>query len=194
MGGYIYDDGGRAAAGFKGTTGDCVTRAIAIATGKPYKEVYDALNELAKRERTGKRKRKISSSRTGVYRSTYGKYLQTLGWEWVPTMKIGQGCRVHLNAAELPSGTILVKVTHHLTTMINGVIHDIYDPPPATVTFFDFHRNSLHFYISIIPHWSVSIQYVFKNISTFAQDNLNIAPSKPQKLSMILYVFLFLIA
>lgn len=128
MGGYIYDDGGRAAAGFKGTTGDCVTRAIAIATGKPYKEVYDALNELAKRERTGKRKRKISSSRTGVYRSTYGKYLQTLGWEWVPTMKIGQGCRVHLNAAELPSGTILVRVTHHLTTMINGVIHDIYDP------------------------------------------------------------------
>ena len=115
MGGYIYDDGGRAAAGFKGTTGDCVTRAIAIATGKPYKEVYDALNELAKRERTGKRKRKISSSRTGVYRSTYGKYLQTLGW-------------VHLNAAELPSGTILVKVTHHLTTMIDGVIHDIYDP------------------------------------------------------------------
>ena len=49
MGGYIYDDGGRAAAGFKGTTGDCVTRAIAIATGKPYREVYDALNELAKR-------------------------------------------------------------------------------------------------------------------------------------------------
>jgi hypothetical protein len=28
-----YDDGGRSAAGFKGKTSDCVTRAIAIATG-----------------------------------------------------------------------------------------------------------------------------------------------------------------
>lgn len=30
---FVYDDGGRSAAGFKGKTGDCVTRAIAIATG-----------------------------------------------------------------------------------------------------------------------------------------------------------------
>ena len=36
---YIHDDGGRVAAGYKGKTGDCVTRAIAIATGKPYQEV-----------------------------------------------------------------------------------------------------------------------------------------------------------
>ena len=40
---WAYDDGGRAAAGFKGEAGDCVTRAIAIATGRPYREVYDAL-------------------------------------------------------------------------------------------------------------------------------------------------------
>ena len=30
---YAFDDGGRAPAGYKGTTGDCVCRAIAIATG-----------------------------------------------------------------------------------------------------------------------------------------------------------------
>ena len=40
---FIYNDGGRAAAGFKGSAGDCVTRSIAIAAGKPYQEVYDAL-------------------------------------------------------------------------------------------------------------------------------------------------------
>jgi hypothetical protein len=33
---HIHDDGGRAAAGFVGKTGDCVTRAITIATGKDY--------------------------------------------------------------------------------------------------------------------------------------------------------------
>jgi hypothetical protein len=30
---WQFDDGGRGAAGFKGKTGDCVCRAIAIATG-----------------------------------------------------------------------------------------------------------------------------------------------------------------
>ena len=28
---WVYDDGGRAAAGFKGEAGDCGTRAVAIA-------------------------------------------------------------------------------------------------------------------------------------------------------------------
>ena len=42
---YIYDDGGRAEAGFKGKTGDCCCRAIAIATGMPYKDAYDLINE-----------------------------------------------------------------------------------------------------------------------------------------------------
>lgn len=43
---YVYNDGGREAAGYKGTTRDCVTQAVAIATEHPYQEVYDALNEL----------------------------------------------------------------------------------------------------------------------------------------------------
>ena len=30
---FVKDDGGRAAAGFKGSTGDCVTRAVCIASG-----------------------------------------------------------------------------------------------------------------------------------------------------------------
>lgn len=48
---YVYDDGGRKKAGFKGNANDCSTRAIAIATGRSYKEVYDGLNLLAKKER-----------------------------------------------------------------------------------------------------------------------------------------------
>ena len=125
---FVYNDGGRSRY-FKGKdVRDCVTRSIAIATGKDYKEVYDALNELAKRERTGKRKKKVSNSRSGVYRTTYEKYLKSIGWEWTPTMKIGTGCRVHLRADELPRGTLIVKVTHHLTCVKDGVIHDTFDP------------------------------------------------------------------
>jgi len=64
---WNHHDGGRAGAGYTGNTGDCVARSISIATGKPYQEVYDALNAVAVNERTGKRKRRKSNARTGVY-------------------------------------------------------------------------------------------------------------------------------
>lgn len=38
---FVKDDGGRGAAGFSGSTRDCVTRAIAIASQRPYAEVYE---------------------------------------------------------------------------------------------------------------------------------------------------------
>ena len=128
MGGFVFNDGGREDAGYKGTAGDCVCRAISIATGKPYKEVYDDLNKYAKSERTGKKKRGISSARNGMYKQTYKKYLADLGWEWIPTMEIGSGCKVHLCPNELPSGTLIISLSKHLTVMIDGVIHDTYDP------------------------------------------------------------------
>ena len=124
---FKYNDGGRSKYFKTEKVGDCVTRAIAIATGKDYKEVYDALNENAKHERTGKRKRGISSSRNGVYRSNYEKYLNSLGWKYVPKMSFGSGCTTHLRADELPSGTIICQVSKHLTCVIDGVINDTYD-------------------------------------------------------------------
>jgi len=124
---FVFHDGGRAAAGYKGTTGDCVTRSIAIATGKTYQEVYDALNRWATMERLGRRKRKRSSSRTGVFRRIYQRYLESLGWRWTSTMKIGSGCQVHLRASELPQGPLLVKVSRHLTAVIDGVIYDTHN-------------------------------------------------------------------
>lgn len=125
---FKASDGGRADAGFRGHTGDCVTRSIAIATDTPYREVYDALNELAKTERKTKRMRRGSSARTGVYRKTYERYLIALGWTWTPTMQIGSGCTTHLTANELPAGRLIVAVSRHITTMIDGVVHDTHDP------------------------------------------------------------------
>ena len=124
---FVYDDGGRAEAGYKGKTGDCVCRAIAIATQKPYKEIYNLINDFAKKERIGTKKKGKSSARTGVYKDTIRKVLEHLGWMWVPTMKIGQGCKVHLKADELPKGRLVVSVTKHCTAVIDGVIHDTYD-------------------------------------------------------------------
>ena len=124
---FVFNDGGRAEAGFKGTTGDCVVRSIAIAAQLPYQQVYDELNILIKSSYQTKRA-KNSSSRTGVSKKFYHKYLQQLGWTWVPVMKIGTGCKMHLRQSELPKGRLIVRCSQHLTAVINGVIHDIYDP------------------------------------------------------------------
>ena len=124
---FEYNDGGRADAGYKGKTNDCVCRAISIATGLPYSQIYDDLNQLGKVEKkriSGKR----SSARTGVFRETYQGYLEELGWQWVPTMRVGQGCIIHMRSDELPAGTLIVKLSKHLVTVIDHVIHDTFDP------------------------------------------------------------------
>lgn len=124
---YTYNDGGRAAAGFKGNAGDCVTRAISIATGKPYQEVYDAINAVSATERRGSRKRGMSSARTGVHKPTTRRYMESIGWQWIPTMQIGSGCKVHLRADELPPGRLVVMVSRHAVAVIDGIVHDTHD-------------------------------------------------------------------
>jgi hypothetical protein len=124
---FKFNDGGRAAAGYKGHADDCVTRAIAIAAELPYQQVYDLVNESAVIERSGKRKRGKSSARTGVFKPTQRSILKSLGWTWTPTMRIGQGCKVHLRTEELPAGRLIVSVSKHMTAVIDGVLYDTHD-------------------------------------------------------------------
>lgn len=124
---WVYHDGGREAAGYKGKTGDCVCRAVAIVTGLPYQQVYDDIIQMASRERLNKKKLMRSHPRTGVFKATTGRYFESLGLVWHPTMYIGQGCKVHLRANELPSGWLLVKVSKHVTVVIDGILYDTFD-------------------------------------------------------------------
>ena len=124
---FVYDDGGRAAAGFKGTAGDCAVRAVAIAAKMPYQEAYDLINRLSKNEKPSKRRRGKSSSRTGVHRVTFKKVLEELGWSWTPTMQIGSGCTVHVREDELPSGRLILNLSKHYAAFLDGVLHDTYD-------------------------------------------------------------------
>jgi hypothetical protein len=123
---YQHDDGGRAAAGFKGSAGDCVARAVAIASGRPYAEVYAALSGGAGRER----KTRGASARNGVHttRKWFKEYMTGIGFVWTPTMRIGSGCKVHLVADELPPGRLVVAVSKHYTAVIDGEIRDTHDP------------------------------------------------------------------
>jgi len=119
---FCRNDGGRALAGFKGEARDCVTRAIAIASGREYGQVYDNLNSIG--QCFGLR----SVSRTGVPRAVYETYLFGIGAVWTPTMTIGTGCKVHLDPSELPTGRLICRLSRHLVAVIDGVIHDTHDP------------------------------------------------------------------
>ena len=129
------NDGGREKADFKGGAGDCVVRSIAIAAKLPYMQVYEDLRSAnqnyaeLKNDRLARRlNNKGSSPRNGNHRNVFHDYILGLGFEWVPTMRVGAGCRVHLRPGELPTGTLIVKVSKHLTAIVDGVIQDTHNP------------------------------------------------------------------
>ena len=122
----VITDGGRAAAGFATGTdaGDCVVRAIALATGRDYRRVYD---DLADRNAAEGRPRSARDGNTP--RKVYDAYLtDDVGWTWTPTMQIGSGCQVHLRPDELPDGRLVARLTRHLCAVIDGVVYDNHDP------------------------------------------------------------------
>lgn len=115
---FQYNDGGRSKYFEATNVGDCVVRAIAIATNNDYMAIYNAIAKLGNQ-----------TPRNGVKKSTTRKFIeQQLKWRWVPLMGIGTGCRVHLTNNELPEhGTIIVQLSKHLACVKDGTLFDTYD-------------------------------------------------------------------
>lgn len=128
---FQVNDGGRAAAGYHGEAADCVCRAVSIASDLPYQAVYDALAEGNSKQRQTRKTPKSSgqhSARNRILtkRKWFDDYMTSLGFRWVPTMQIGQGCKVHLKDGELPMGRLVVSVSKHMAAVIDGVLNDAY--------------------------------------------------------------------
>lgn len=136
---FEFNDGGRSAAGYKGFAGDCVCRAICIAANLPYQQVYDALsngNAMQRKSKRTPKRAKTASNGINVRRKWFQDYMKSLGFTWVPTMLVGQGCKVHLKDGELPMGRLVVSVSKHYTAVIDGVIYDTYDPSDRGATIY----------------------------------------------------------
>jgi hypothetical protein len=124
------DDGGAKASGFK-VEGDCVVRAIAIATSKPYREVREELVKRAlahaKQQShggyTARRIRRSGGEKGWNAEEVWVPYLESLGWQYIDTDER----KVRLRADELPKGRLIVSINCHLVAVIDGVIHDTYD-------------------------------------------------------------------
>lgn len=113
---YVYDDGGRANY-FKGETGDCVCRAISIASGRDYKEIYNLLKGIGE------------NPRTGVYtkKAKFKRLMESLGFSWVSLATIGNNESHHLAVGELPKGRLVCSCTKHDVAVVNGEVRDTWD-------------------------------------------------------------------
>jgi hypothetical protein len=137
---FQYSDGGRAAAGYKGSAGDCGVRAAAIATGREYKKVYDELFRRSKALHSTSRKRSVkraaartskASPRAGVFREVMGPYMLEAGAKWVPLASIGsKPIRVREVAARWPGQRLVMSVARHYSAMVNGVNQDTWQQHP----------------------------------------------------------------
>lgn len=112
---FVETDGGRSRYFKADKVGDCVTRAVSIATGRDYLAVYNELKELS-----GK------SPRNGVARRIVKKYLSK--YPFTALMDIGTGCKYHLHKNELPTeGSYILSLSGHLAAYKDGVLYDTYD-------------------------------------------------------------------
>jgi hypothetical protein len=115
---FIYNDGGRKAAGYKGLAGDCGARAMAIALDMDYKEAYKLL--ATENKNCGKAK----SARNGIDKDIYSDVLRVLGWSWVSSPKF-EGRKA--KCSDMPLGTVIARQAGHFVAVVNGVPHDIWD-------------------------------------------------------------------
>lgn len=115
---FIYDDGGRSAAGYKGKAGDCGARAMAIALGLNYKDAY---KELATHNES---KGGIRSARKGINLVVYAEVLKRYGWVWhaAPKFDVRKA-----RCTDLPVGPVIARQSHHLVAVVGGVAHDTWD-------------------------------------------------------------------
>ena len=114
---YQYNDGGRKAAGFKGTAGDCGARAMAIALGLDYSAVY---KELAQANADNGR---AKSARNGINKDIYAEVLKRYGWVW---QKAPQFTGRKARCRDL-TGTVIAKQAGHYVAVIDGVPQDIFN-------------------------------------------------------------------
>ena len=124
---YLFNDGGRVAAGFPAEGGDCVARAVAVASGRAYREVHKALSDTVANKGDADKGVPTSDdwqrwmaengfSECGVYEG-----FSYVGFSYDdPRFQKGR----YVLVAQLNLGG---QVTGHAVAMVDGVVHDAQD-------------------------------------------------------------------
>lgn len=182
---FQYNDGGRMQAftdsrgddrrgddRFLGNAGDCVTRALAIMTGRPYAELWDMVAALNVKE--GKRK----SANNGVRcsGSLFRSFMAQLGYTFVETTEEvpfnENGLRgvlrqnKKLKDVTIPMGRVMVLITRHAVAFVDGVMNDTHVSTVGNNTCYGYY----------IPTPDAKTATLFNVISATTRKVLNMAP------------------
>ena len=132
--GYRYDDGGRAAAGYRGKTGDCVVRAIAICARQDYRSVYLTMAEHMKANgyaasgnayATRERNRKVPRHKGQLTaRRVQDRVLEAYGFGKV---RLPSGERPTYTEVHRRYGDCIVGTTKHMAAIVDGALRDTFD-------------------------------------------------------------------
>lgn len=98
---------------------DCVVRALSLATDTDWLETYDHLNQLGR-----------LLYRMPNEQDTYSTFLMSSGFRRVTISAPQKGSKritVHQFAAAHPTGSYVLRLSHHLVTVKNGLYHDTWD-------------------------------------------------------------------
>lgn len=129
---FVYDDAGRPE-----RTGDCATRAVAIALGMPYWVVWRAFADLMSRD-VFCRQHQVSSPDQGVPPHVTADCLQPLGWRFHLNVE-------HLTMHDLEPGRYVIDFRErdpgaaiaagrgagHVGALVDGEYHDLFDNTDA---------------------------------------------------------------
>ena len=97
--------------------GDCVIRAIAVATGMPWLEVYDALY------RVGRERYDMMSAN-----ETWGYYLYRMGFQPFTLPDACPECiTVREFARSFPEGSYIIGTGSHAVAVVDGDYYDTWD-------------------------------------------------------------------
>ena len=131
---YQYDDGGREAAGYRGRTGDCVVRAIAVCARQDYRAVYLTMAEHMKRNGYAasgnayairERNRKAPRRKGQIAaRRVQDRVLELYGFRKV---RLPAGARPTFTEGRRRYGDCIVGTTKHVAAVVEGALRDTFD-------------------------------------------------------------------
>ena len=127
--GYRYHDGGRATPGFKGDTGDCAIRALAILTGIFYADVYRRMAICMKRAGNAASGSAYCQRPRGGLNSTVSpRAVQNLvkASYGLRRIKLAPGPRPTWTEAWTLYGDCLVDTARHVAAMVGGNLRDTF--------------------------------------------------------------------
>lgn len=116
---FCLNDAGRANSIRPKQKNDCTIRAIALATGLMYDAIYDSFKDNG---------RKCSR---GTVKNLWQDYLNSQPFFHKISFPPEKGqSRMNLDkfCQEYNQGTYIVQMAGHLSTVINGVVHDTFQP------------------------------------------------------------------